>query len=67
MAATFTQVLQLHWEEALRPGRHFTELVEKWTPDYVFVTVVERASMSDLFAVYPPKGVAESRPAPTAL
>ena len=67
MAATFTEVLQLHWEEALRRGERFTELVEKWKPDYVFVTVVERASMSDLFAVYPPRSVVESRPAPTAL
>ncbi|MFI8222904.1 DHHW family protein [Pseudomonas sp. NPDC085632] len=42
MAATFSEVLQLHWNVATGPDGNFTELVEKWKPDYVFFTVVER-------------------------
>jgi alginate O-acetyltransferase complex protein AlgJ len=54
MAATFSEVLQLHWVEAMKPSGRFVQLVEEWKPDYVFVTVVERASRSSLFAAYPP-------------
>lgn len=54
MAATFSDVLQLHWGEAIKPGGRFVQLVEKWKPDYVFVTVVERASRTPWFAIYPP-------------
>ncbi len=54
MAATFSETVQLYWQEALKPDGRFTELVEKWKPDYVFITVVERDSRSDLFALSPP-------------
>lgn len=55
MAATFSDVLQLHWGEALRPGGRIIQLVEEWKPDYVFVTVVERAARADFFLIPPPK------------
>lgn len=53
MAATFSDVLQVHWAGALKPGGRFVQLVEAWKPDYVFFTVVERSASSPLFAVYP--------------
>lgn len=56
MAATFSEVLQLHWAHAIRPGGNFAQLVEAWKPDYVFVTVVERAARTAGFADYPPPG-----------
>lgn len=43
MAATFTDVLQLHWRPALAEAGLFRRLVEEWKPDYVFITVVERS------------------------
>lgn len=49
MAATFSQTVQLHWDEALAPGGRFLDLIEMWKPDYVFITVVERDSRSPLF------------------
>ena len=54
MAATFSETVQLYWQEALKPDGRFVELVEKWKPDYVFITVVERDSRSDLFSLSPP-------------
>ncbi|MDH4584237.1 hypothetical protein E8F20_20445 [Pseudomonas sp. BN415] len=54
MAATFSEVLQLHWLEALKPGGNFVQLVESWRPDYVFITVVERSVGSGVFAFFPP-------------
>lgn len=54
MAATFSETVQLHWLEALKPGGRFAELVEKWKPDYVIITVVERDSRSELFTLPPP-------------
>ncbi|VVN65209.1 hypothetical protein PS726_00046 [Pseudomonas fluorescens] len=56
MAATFKEVLQLHWEQAIKPGGSFTQLVDEWKPDYVFVTVVERDARTPWFAAYPPPG-----------
>ncbi len=53
MAATFTDVIQLHFVDALRPGGRFVELVETWKPDYVFITVVERSSRAGIFALPP--------------
>ena len=58
MAATFSEVLQLHWAEAMQPGGRFIQLVEDWKPEYVFVTVVERASRNPWFAAYPATVVA---------
>ncbi len=54
MAVTFSEVLQLHWGEAIKPEGRFVQLVEDWKPDYVFFTVVERASRAPWFANYPP-------------
>lgn len=54
MAHTFSEVLQLHWDAALAPGNAFDELVRTWRPDYVFITVVERAARSQAFTVRPP-------------
>ena len=61
MAATFSETVQLHWEEALKPGGRFVELVEKWKPDYVFITVVERDSRSGIFTLAPPLSIKEPR------
>ncbi|MFJ2458778.1 hypothetical protein ACIOVC_09555 [Pseudomonas neuropathica] len=46
MAATFSDVLQLHWSVATEPGGDFAQLVEEWKPDYVFFTVVEREAQT---------------------
>lgn len=55
MAATFTETVQLHWSDALEDdGRRLIELVQSWQPDYVFVTVVERSALSELFTTLPP-------------
>lgn len=54
MTATFSEVLQLHWGEAIKPGGRLMQLVDEWKPDYVFFTVVERASRTPWFAAYPP-------------
>lgn len=54
MDATFSQVLQLHWSEAIKPGGRFAQLIEEWKPDYVFITVVERSARTPSFAAYPP-------------
>jgi len=62
MAATFTEVVQLHWSKALAAGGRFTELVENWKPDYVFISVVERSSRYELFAANPPINITEMRP-----
>lgn len=52
MAATFSEVLQLHWAYAI--GGNFAQLVDEFKPDYVFITVVEREARSLGFASYPP-------------
>lgn len=54
MAATFSDVIQLHWREALKPGGSFAKLVDDWQPDYVFVTVVERNARAAVFTLMPP-------------
>jgi alginate O-acetyltransferase complex protein AlgJ len=54
MAATFRQVVQLHWGEAIKPGGRLVQLVEDWKPDYVFFTVVERATRNNGFVAFPP-------------
>ena len=54
MAATFSDVLQLHWEVAFGPDGRLAGLIEDWKPDYVFVTVVERAARSERFMQGPP-------------
>ncbi len=54
MAATFSDVIQLHWDEALKPDLRLARLVEDWKPDYVFVTVIERSSRDPKWTVPPP-------------
>lgn len=54
MAATFNEVLHVHWMEAFTSDGHLAELVKAWKPDYVFVTVVERFARSEMFATLPP-------------
>lgn len=71
MAATFSDVLQLHWGEAIKPGGRLVKLIEDWEPDYVFFTVVERASKSGLFAAFPPPvvllGIGDFKPIRTTI
>ncbi len=54
MAATFSDVLQLHWREGLKTPTHFIKLIEDFKPEYVFFTVVERSSRAEVFTLYPP-------------
>jgi hypothetical protein len=54
MAATFSEVVQIHWIEALKPGGRFAELVDKFKPDFVFITVVERDARNPVFTLFPP-------------
>jgi alginate O-acetyltransferase complex protein AlgJ len=55
MAATFSDVVQLHYDKALADqGQQLARIVKQWQPDLVFITVVERASLSELFLVRPP-------------
>lgn len=54
MAATFSHTMQLHWNEALPSPQKLAALVERWKPDYVFVTVVERAATVGAFTRLPP-------------
>jgi alginate O-acetyltransferase complex protein AlgJ len=52
MAATFTETLQLHYEDV--DPQQLIHLVETYKPDYVFVTVVERNSRHQFFKYAPP-------------
>jgi hypothetical protein len=54
MAATFSDVIQIHWSEALKPDGTLARLVNEWQPDYVFVTVVERNARMAAFTLMPP-------------
>ncbi len=52
MAATFSETLQLHYDEA--SPELFAHLVEIYKPDYVFITVVERAARRKRFGMPAP-------------
>jgi len=52
MAATFSEVLQIHWRDGFADGA-LLKLVERFKPDYVFVTVVQRDARSQPFATPP--------------
>jgi alginate O-acetyltransferase complex protein AlgJ len=52
MYASFSDVVQLHWRDALRNGGGFVRLVDEWKPDLVFVTVVERSFRGQAFASF---------------
>ena len=54
MSTTFSDVLQLHWNEGIGPKGRLVQLVEEWKPDYVFFTVVERAARTEFFTNSPP-------------
>jgi alginate O-acetyltransferase complex protein AlgJ len=54
MAATFSDVLHLHWSDGLRSPENLIQLIDKFKPDYVFMTVVERSSREKVFTVHPP-------------
>jgi len=56
MVQTFSEVLQLHWDRALEPATQLDSLVRQWRPDYVFITVVERAARAPAFRNAPPGG-----------
>lgn len=55
MAATFDEVVQLHYDTAFADeGQKLAMIVRMWKPDFVFITVVERAALSELFLARPP-------------
>lgn len=54
MTITFNEILQVNYDEALKPGGRFVQLVEKWKPDYVFFIIIARDSRRDLFYQAPP-------------
>lgn len=53
ISATFSDVLQVHWATGLAPGA-MDDLVSRWKPDHVLVTVVERGARNAAFAALPP-------------
>lgn len=56
MAATFTDILQIHYHSALvSNGLLLKQLVKSYKPDYVFLMVVERDALSLLFQNLPNK------------
>jgi hypothetical protein len=55
MAATFTETLQIHYDEATPVL--FARLVNAYKPDYVFITVVERGSRGEWFENIPPQTI----------
>lgn len=54
MASTFTEILQLHYDEGLKSPERFIQLIDEFKPEYIFFTVVERSSRADIFTVHPP-------------
>lgn len=60
MAATFSETLQLHF--GLTDAAMVARLVERYRPDYVFITTVERDSRGAWFEQIPPL-MATARPA----
>jgi len=60
MAATFSETLQIHYETA--DTALLARLVETFKPDYVFVTVVERAARRKRFGSVPPLITSSKKP-----
>ena len=60
MAATFSETLQIHYETA--DTALLARLVETFKPDYVFVTVVERAARRKRFGSVPPLITSSEKP-----
>jgi alginate O-acetyltransferase complex protein AlgJ len=54
--ATFSEVVQTHWQVALaKKAAPLVAMVKTHQPDIVLMTVVERAALSELFLTPPPK------------
>jgi hypothetical protein len=62
MAVTFSDVLQLHWSKAKQPEERLLSLIDRFKPDFVFITVVERAARDRWFTSYPPPTVVDRDP-----
>ncbi|PTR16118.1 acetyltransferase AlgX (SGNH hydrolase-like protein) [Nitrosospira sp. Nsp2] len=60
MAATFSETLQIHYESA--DTASLARLVDTFKPDYVFVTVVERAARRKRFGSLPPLIFSSEKP-----
>jgi len=58
MVATFSETLMLHYNST--DPACISRLVDIYKPDYVFITVVERAARNDLFKYLPPTRVTSS-------
>lgn len=55
LALTFSDVLQVHYSDALKDGgAPLAELVQRWQPEIVLVTVVERSALLKIFETPPP-------------
>jgi alginate O-acetyltransferase complex protein AlgJ len=59
MAASFSDVIHMNWDTALKPDGLLARMVEEQKPDYVFFTVVERLSRDPKFFVFPPPAGAQ--------
>lgn len=51
MSATFSEIIHLHYRDC--PPQEFARLVREFRPDYVLVTVVEMAVLSEFFTWRP--------------
>lgn len=52
MHASFSDVVRVHWRDALRNGGTLVRLVDEWKPDLVFVTVVEHSFRGPMFGSF---------------
>jgi alginate O-acetyltransferase complex protein AlgJ len=52
MHASFSDVVRLHWQDALRNGGSLIRLVDEWRPELVLVTVVERSFRGRVFGSF---------------
>lgn len=52
MTATFSHIVKQHWEN-LAGTKKLEEIIERWQPDFVFITVVERVSLNEEFMKMP--------------
>ncbi|MCE9945346.1 alginate O-acetyltransferase AlgX-related protein [Aeromonas rivipollensis] len=66
MSATFSQVLKFHWAYVVGSSQ-FSELVNKWKPDFVFITSVERDARSVNFMTRPPYSIQALNSIPKAI
>lgn len=71
MAATFKEVLQLHWGHAIKPGGSFAQLVDEWKP-ITSLSEVERCAIfgdfgTDTVIMIPDKHLARNVAAQTGV